>query len=29
MFKIKNRSNGHCSGVFIVNFAEFEHVNER
>ena len=26
MFKVNNRSNSHCSGVFVVNFAEFEHV---
>ena len=29
MFKVKNRSNRRCFGVFIVNFAEFEHVKAR
>ena len=29
MFNVNNRSNRLCSGVFIVNFAEFKHVNAR
>ena len=29
MFKVNNRSNRRRPGVFIVNLAEFEHVNAR